>query len=233
MEFHLILSVAMAMRTVIRAADRWLFGSSVVALGLEFLIPRPLETLSSNPILVPPLKRPIGFLICWLLWFLPLCLLMAAIVPPVSQAVHTFLKLPGVESDFILGMLIVSGLGALTGTIYLAYQLTKGVRIELTDRGAVFSRNVRSVLVPWQVWLTTGPPRRKSWNSSQILIPCPRFQEVGLLGSSLTGTLVQGMPVSVDVIEGAAHLVLWDDACIQGNQIVEICQGIALMSASD
>jgi hypothetical protein len=41
------------------------------------------------------------------------------------------------------------------------------------------------------------------------------------------------MPVSVDVIEGAAHLVLWDDASIQGNQIVEICQGIALMSASD
>lgn len=232
MEFHLILSVVMAIRTLVRMADRWMFGSQPTVLGFEFLLPDPLKTFALNPIFLPPLKRPIGLLVCWVLWFFPYLVLVVAIVPAISLLIHSGLNLPGKASDLTIWLLMACILAGLGGTWYLAYHLTKGVGVEFTEFGTVFSRNGRSVLVPWQAWFQTGQARRKSWDSSLVLAPCSGFQQVSLLGSSLTGTLIQGMPLSVDVVDGSVHLVLRDDTAIGAFELVEICRAIALLSVS-
>lgn len=232
MEFHLVLSVVMAIRTLIRGTDRWIFGSPPTVLGLEFLLSDPLKTLALGPIFLPPLKRPIGLIFCWVLWLIPCWALLAVIVPAISLLIHSGLNLPGKASDLTFWLFIACILPGLGGTCYWSYQLTKGVGVEFTEFGTVFSRNGRSVLVPWHAWFQTGQARRKSWYSSLVMAPCPGFHQVSLLGSSSTGTLIHGTPLSVDVIDGSAHLVLRDDAAIGAIELVEICRAIASLSVS-
>jgi hypothetical protein len=227
MEIQLILSVFMSVRAFIRIADRFCFGLPITALGFEWLFPDPIASLAFNPIRLPPLARIFGLLTTWLALSALVGFLIIFSVQPACIWIQPILfpNLP--HKDLVLIGLALSTVFGLATALVISLRLTKGIGIEFNGSGTIFRSGQRAVLVPWTAWRQTGEASRKSWASSLVIVPCLAHAEVILEGTNVSGTAIQGSPVSVDMIDGMVFLVIRDDLQVPALELAKACQAIS------